>query len=76
LLPLAALSGAAQAGSTISDKSYWPSESRPAAQQAIPSEDRARSAFAYDRGISALPTEMDANATHSAWRYQGGPKSH
>ena len=75
LLPLAALSGTAQAGSTISDKSYWPSEARPTTQYAIPSENRARSAFAYDRGISTLPPETNVNASNSAWRYQGGPKS-
>jgi hypothetical protein len=76
LLPLAALSGTAQAGSTISDKSYWPSEARPTIKQTIPSEDRARSAFAYDRGTSTRPPETNVNATNSAWRYQGGPKSH
>jgi hypothetical protein len=75
-LPLAALSGTAQAGSTISDKSYWPSEARPTAQYTTPPENRARSAFAYDRGIATLPRERHVNATNSAWRYQGGPKSH
>jgi hypothetical protein len=32
LLPLVAISATAHAGSTISDKSYWPSEARQSAQ--------------------------------------------
>ncbi|SFH71305.1 hypothetical protein SAMN04487925_101137 [Bradyrhizobium sp. cf659] len=70
---LAALSASAQAGSTISDRSYWPSEARQAAQSraAIPQRDLT-SAFAYDRESLPLPAPT---AGASGWRYQGGPKS-
>jgi hypothetical protein len=72
---LGALSVSAQAGSTISDKSYWPSEARQTTQAATAVSRRdANSAFAYDRSVSeSLPS---TSAGGSAWRYQGGPKSH
>ena len=76
LSPLA-LSASAQAGSTISDKSYWPSEARPSAQaRTIGSPSDANASLAYDRAESrSLPT-VNSSAAESAWRYQGGPKSH
>lgn len=68
LVPMVAASAAAHAGSTITDKSYWPNEARRSAQT---SDARLRgelnSAFAYDR--APLPL------AESAWRYHGGPKS-
>lgn len=64
---LATLSATAQAGSTISDKSYWPNEAKRSAQS------RTDDAFAYDRSGSAQQPSTDAGAR--AWRYQGGPKS-
>jgi hypothetical protein len=76
LLPLAALTAPAQAGSTISDKNYWPSEARRSAQYAAPSQDRLNSAFAYDQGISAVQPGPSAYGRSPAGRYQGGPKSH
>lgn len=70
---LAALSASAQAGSTISDRSYWPNETRPATQsRAATSEHGLTSAFAYDR---ESPPATAPTADASGWRYQGGPKS-
>ena len=72
VLPLAALSATAQAGSTITDKSYWPSEaSRQFAFYPYP-QDRVSSAFAYDTGV-AIPVP-DAVEVRPAWRYQRAPR--
>lgn len=71
---LAALSASAQAGSTISDRSYWPDEARQATQsRAAISRHDLSSAFAYDR--QTLPTETSPIAGSSGRHYQGGPKS-
>ena len=71
---LVALSASANAGSTISDKSYWPSEAGKASQsRAAISQRDLSSAFAYyPRYLqpAAAPT-----AAASGWHYQGGPKS-
>ena len=72
LLPLAAISATAQAGSTISDKSYWPSEARQSAPLRAGSQADVNSAFAYDRTTSSLQPAINGGA--SAQRYQGGPK--
>ena len=76
LLPLLAISATAHAGSTITDKSYWPSEARRSAQiDTIGSRHDVNSALAYDRaGIRMLPV-TGPNKAGSAWHYQGGPKS-
>ena len=72
---LAALSATAQAGSTISDKSYWPSEARQTASTAtVVSRRDLNSAFAYDRSASESLPSPSAGGTPP--RYQGGPKSH
>jgi hypothetical protein len=70
LLTLTALSATAHAGSTITNKSYWPNEASRSAPFASSAQDRVNSAFAYDRGISAVPNEG-----RSVPHYQGGPKS-
>jgi len=72
---LVAMSAAAHAGSTITDKSYWPSEARQSAQNGIGrSQNDINSAFAYDRVPSRL---QPATNTYDGGRhYQGGPKSH
>ena len=71
LLPLVAISATAHAGSTITDKSYWPNEARQSAQiGTVGSQRDFNSAFAYDR-----PTMQPAPAANGATgRYQGGPK--
>jgi hypothetical protein len=72
LVPLVAISATAQAGSTITDKSYWPNEARHSALIRAGSQTDAYSAFAYDRGTSRLaPVATDGGL---APRYQGGPK--
>jgi hypothetical protein len=72
LLPLVAVSATAQAGSTITDKSYWPNEARQSTPIKAGSQADPYSAFAYDRATS-LPEPMTAGGG-SALRYQGGPK--
>ena len=76
LLPLMAISATAYAGSTITDKSYWPSAARQSAQiSTVGSQRDLNSAFAYDRSGTRLQPATSPNAAGSAWRYQGGPKS-
>jgi hypothetical protein len=76
LLPLVAMSATAQAGETITSKSYWPSEAKQSAQTRIVGAQRdLNSAFAYDRAGSSLQPATGPNEAGSAWRYQGGPKS-
>jgi hypothetical protein len=72
LLPLVAVSATAQAGSSITDKSYWPNEARQTTPIRAGSQADPYSAFAYDRATSR-PEPMTAGGG-SAFRYQGGPK--
>ena len=75
MLPLVAVSATAQAGSTITDKSYWPNEARQSTQERTGgARNDLNSAYAYDRVAPRLQptTTYDGG---SAWRYQGGPKS-
>ena len=74
LSPLVAISATAHAGSTITDKSYWPSEARQSAQtRTVGSQSDLNSAFAYDR--ARLQPATNTNDGGSFPRYQGGPKS-
>jgi len=59
--------------STITDKSYWPSEARQSAKS-IPLVRKRDLNFcvAYDREPSHLQPAMNPNESGSAWRYQGG----
>jgi hypothetical protein len=76
LLPLVAMSATAHAGSTVTDKSYWPSEARQSTQNRTSgSQNDLGSALAYDRAASRLQPAANTNDEGSAWRYQGGPKS-
>jgi hypothetical protein len=76
LLPLMAISATAYAGSTITDRSYWPSEARQSIQTGIGrSRSDLNSALAYDRAPARLQPATVANEGGPAWRYQGGPKS-
>jgi hypothetical protein len=76
LLPLMAISATAYAGSTITDKSYWPSEAKRSAQTGTGnSQSDLSSAFAYDRAASRLQPATIPNYGGSSPRYQGGPKS-
>ena len=76
LLPLMAISATAYAGSTITDKSYWPNEARQSAQtRTVGSQSDLNSAFAYDRTVSRLQPPTNTYGGEPAARYQGGPKS-
>jgi hypothetical protein len=76
LVPLMALSAAAHAGSTITDKSYWPSEARQSTQDPSDgSQSKFNSALAYDGSVSNVQRATNTNDRGSTWRYQGGPKS-
>jgi len=75
LLPLVAISATAHAGSTITDKSYWPNEAMQSAQdRTVGSQRDLNSAFAYDHPASGLQPATNATDSEPAWRYQGGPK--
>lgn len=72
LAPLVAISATAQAGSTISDKSYWPNEARRSTPIQAGSQTDSYSAFARDRGTSRMvPAAIESGSNP---RYQGGPK--
>jgi hypothetical protein len=76
LLPLVAISATVRAGSTITDKSYWPSEVTQSVQtRAGGSQSDLGSALAYDRVASRLQPATNTNDSGSAPRYQDGPKS-
>ena len=72
LLPLVAISATAYAGSTITDKSYWPNEARKSAQYRTlgsPGD-----IFAYDPARLRLQPATTPSGAGSAWQYRGGPK--
>ena len=75
VLPLVAISATAYAGSTITDRSYWPNEARQSAQTRTwrPQGDL-NSALACDRAAPRLRPATVVNEGGSAGRYQGGPK--
>jgi hypothetical protein len=76
LLRLMAISTAAHAGSTITDKSYWPDEARQSTEnQSGDWQSDFNSALAYDRSLPNSQPATNANDSGYAWRYQGGPKS-
>jgi hypothetical protein len=76
LLPLVAITATAHAGSTITDKSYWPSEARQSAQNGtVGSQSDLNSALAYYRTTSRLQPATNTYGGEPAGRYQGGPKS-
>jgi len=72
LLPLVAVSATAQAGSTITDKSYWPNEARRSTPIGAVLQTDPYSAFAYDRAASYSAPAIAGGG--SGFRYQGGPK--
>jgi hypothetical protein len=75
VLPLVAMSATAYAGSTITDKSYWPNEARQSAQTRTGgAQSDLNAAFAYYRATSRLQPATVTNEVGPAWRYQGGPK--
>ena len=74
LASLVAMSTAANAGATISDKRYWPSEVGPSAYRAVSAQHTPRDAYAAIGRIAA-PAVAPAPAEEETWHYVGGPKS-
>lgn len=72
LLPLLAISATAHAGSTITDKSYWPSAARPAVHSGTGVQSGPRDAFASSR--DTMRSEATSTMGGSEPRYHGGPK--
>jgi len=70
--PLVAISATAQAGSTITDKSYWPNEATKSSPIRAGSQADPYSAFAYDRAAPRMAPVIAGRG--SEFRYQGGPK--
>lgn len=69
---LAVLPATVQAGTTISDKRYWPNEAGQVAQgRADVLRPDPNSAFARDRAGEQF---WPATNLTTRWRYQGGPK--
>ena len=74
LASLVAMSATANAGATISDKRYWPSEVGPSAYRTVSTQHAPRDAFAAI-GRMASPPVASAPAEEDTWHYVGGPKS-
>lgn len=74
-LPLVAIAASAHAGSTITDKSYWPNEARPAVHSRTGIvQSGPRDAFASTRTTPRFQVVPMANEGGNAPRYHGGPK--
>jgi hypothetical protein len=65
LASLVAMSATANAGATISDRRYWPSEVGPSAYRTVTTQHVSRDAF----------TAIGQTSESSGPRYLGGPKS-
>jgi hypothetical protein len=74
LASLVATSTTANAGATISDKRYWPSEVGPSAYGAVSTQHAPRDAFAAI-SRTASPAVASAPAEQDTWHYVDGPKS-
>jgi hypothetical protein len=74
LLPLVAMSATAQAGSTITGKSYWPNEARPAVTGVAASHNSPSSAFASSASMPRFEVVPIADDSGNVRRYHGGPK--
>ena len=74
-LILAALSGAAHAGPTITNYNYWPNEVGPSSYyRSAPTKSESRRALANQRGRPAVQSAPSNNSGQYGCRYQGGPK--
>jgi len=74
LLPLVAISATAHAGSTITDKSYWPSEARRTAYGVTASQSAPSSAFASTVMTPRFQAGPMSDEVGNVRRYHGGPK--
>ncbi len=76
LLPLMAVSAVADAGTTISDKRYWPNEARPRAANNL--ADHSTDSHTMGALNWIAPQAQPATSVSRGsplGRYQGGPKS-
>ena len=77
LLSLGVISSGAHAGSTITDKSYWPNDARASSQYGVTQNGVLGSRAAATR--SGAPRLLEdgpgGSALQSECRYQGGPRS-
>ena len=74
LLPLAAISAAAHAGSTITDKSYWPNEATRTTSDLSVAQSDSRAAFASTATAPRFQIAPSASEGGGAPHYHGGPK--
>jgi hypothetical protein len=75
LLPLTAISAAAHAGQTITDKSYWPNEAHQRVQVGtFAAQPDLNSAFAYDSLAFGPSRELSTGRSAPIRSYRGGPK--
>jgi hypothetical protein len=74
LLPMVAMSATAQAGSTISDKSYWASEARRTAYGVNAPQNDSSSAFASTVMTPRSQAAPMPDEVGNVRRYHGGPK--
>jgi hypothetical protein len=74
LLPLVAISATAHAGSTITDKSYWPGEARRTAYGVTAPQNAPSSAFASTAMTSRFQAGPMSDEGGNVRRYHGGPK--
>jgi hypothetical protein len=75
LLPLVAMSATAHAGSTITDKSYWPSEAMQSSYGVTAAKNNPSSAFASSVVTPRFQAARMADEGGNVRRYHGGPKS-
>jgi hypothetical protein len=74
LLPLVAISATAHAGSTITDKSYWPSEAGRTAEGVTAPQNVPSYAFASTVMTPRFQAGPMSDEGRSVRRYHGGPK--
>lgn len=74
LLPLVAMSATAYAGSTITDKSYWPNEARQSAYGIAAPQNAPSSAFASTAVTPRFQAGPMSDEVGNVRRYHGGPK--
>ena len=73
LLPIVAGAATAHAGSTITDKSYWPNEAR-TSRAGAPAQSNPSAAFASDAYAPVVSLPTTSSVGSNVGRYQGGPK--
>ena len=77
LLSVGAISSVAYAGSTITDKSYWPNEARVSSQYGVTQNGvlGSRAAATWSGAPRLLEDGPGGSTLQPECRYQGGPRS-